>query len=142
MDLKFTFTSPNDHSEQPASPLGKLPIQPVSSASSELFVELSETGDGIKARAVSGDGVPYGEALRKLREGEALGVAARSALARVVAEVGEPLSSAISGVRLSPALHDALLELDAFDPSGSFTSESLQRRAGVSLNTPVEVTAA
>jgi hypothetical protein len=152
MDLKFTFSESQDKSAAEATsaddtaangaaaPGRPLPFAgATTSGSSELFIELEQEHDAIIGRGVSGDDVEYGRTRRPLRDSEPLSTAARSALARVIAEIGDPLVRSLTAIRVSKEVHAALTEIEALDDAGTHTTEVLLRRAGIDPGTAVEI---
>lgn len=160
MDLKFSFAdrqpAAHDHDAAGAAmPPGSraLPFSTAPSAtSSELILRVSRTaGSGADApvvgEALSGDGVSYGRSEVRLRGSagdlEALSATVRSATARVVAELGDPLSSSITRLELAldgtEASVAALLSLDPGAVPGELAraSEAFQMRTGLAVGTPV-----
>lgn len=129
MELKFSF------SESEELPFSTAPT----ASSSELYVDLPDSEGELKAIAVSGDGVEYAKATRERRENEEFSTAVRSVLARVIAELGDPLSSSITEIRVGAQVHLALQSLEAVDESGTQTTTVLERRAGVKSKTPVQL---
>ena len=147
MDLKFTFaksTPPaaDGQAGKAANLTGSGATQlPLNSASRNLFVEVLESAEDARAVAVSGDGVNYGSAEKPLGANPAS--AYRSVIARVIAEVGEPLSGSISALKLSISAYHALASAEefqggAFAPDGT-VSQALQLRTGLSAGTRVEL---
>ena len=158
MDLKFSFadrqSAAHDHdADGAAMPPGSRPL-PFSTApsatSSELILRVTLGSDAeapVLGEALSGDGVSYGRAEVRLRgaadDTEALAATARSAAARVVAELGEPLSASITRLELAldgaEAAVAALLALDPGAGPGELArvSDAFQMRTGIAVNTPV-----
>lgn len=157
MDLKFTFggASPDQHDHGGAPSGVPLPFSaaPPVSTSSVLEVRVSRSGDGLRAAAVTGDGVVYCEAEAPLRgEGSAeLARAVRSAASRAVAALEGPLTEAVTAlvVDLGGGEAAVLDELGVSraaeaDPSSSGAAalrigETLQRRIGIAAGTAVRI---
>lgn len=160
MDLKFSFAdrqpAAHDHDAAGAAmPPGGRPL-PFSTApsgtSSELILRVSQASADdaaapVVGEALSGDGVSYGRSEVRLRGAaddlDALAATVRSAAARVVAELGEPLSASITRLELAlngaEASVAALLSLDAGSGPGELAraSEAFQMRTGLTAGTPV-----
>ncbi|MGO1434338.1 MAG: hypothetical protein ACTJFR_04370 [Canibacter sp.] len=130
MDLKFSFSESNE-----------LPLsQTTTSTSSELFIDVADANhEELTAVAVSGDGVEYAKSARAVNENDEYATAVRSVIARVIAELGDPLSQSVTQFRVGTNVHLALQQLNAVDASGTKTTEVLERRAGVIPGTPVEL---
>lgn len=149
MDLKFSFggASP-DHHDHGGAPSGiPLPFAgaatQLASTSSVLELHVTVAGQEVIAEALSGDGVSYGRAVTSAVDRDSVGVAAaaRSALARVGAELGDPLIGSVSAVVLDLGTLAApvLAELGVEAPGEARVTEALQARTGVAQGTPVRV---
>ncbi|MBK0418969.1 hypothetical protein JD276_07965 [Leucobacter sp. CSA1] len=165
MDLKFSFggSEPEHHDHGAASgttpdgvPPGGIPL-PFSTApaSSSGVLELAvrRSGGTLVAEAVSGDGVTYGRSEVRLggEDPAALAAAVRSALSRVVAELGVPLAGSVTALTLdlAAAAHPVVAELGfpthgdpgsakPRDPGATaVTDTAFQRRTGIAAGTPV-----
>ena len=146
MDLKFSFggASPdhNDHGDAPSGiplPFAGATSTP-SSASSVLEMRVSRAEGAVIAEALSGDGVSYARATRSTTDTSPAGIAAaaRSAIARAGAELGDPLLNSVSAIvlALDEASSAVLNELD-LDPASAQVNESLQARTGIAVGTPI-----
>lgn len=154
MDLKFTFnggSAATEHSHDAgagAAPGIPLPFTTTPAASSsvlELHARLS--GDTVVAEALSGDGVNYASAEVEPAAGAddavALGKAVRSALARAVAGLEEPLSEAVTALVLdlggaeAEALRSLGIAVDETADPRAVADDALQRRVGVAAGTPI-----
>lgn len=104
---------------------------------------MTRSGDGLRAEAVTGDGVVYCDAEAPVRgEGSAeLARAVRSAASRAVAALEGPLAESVTAlvVDLGGSEAEALAQLGvAADPS-PVVGEDLQRRIGIPAATPVRI---
>ena len=140
MELKFTFQSASDSSARtPQSDGAGLPFN-VSPAASTLAIHLTASDTSVTARAISGDGVEYARVDRPRRPQDDDFTPLRSALARVMAEVGEPANRSLQALHVSPDVHDTLVSAGAVDTSGTFSSEDLQTRTAIPSGTELIVT--
>ena len=146
MDLKFTFggASPDQHDHGGAPSGIPLPFAGIASApasaSSVLEVHVTRLGETVIAEARSGDGVSYARAERAGADHSPAGLAAaaRSAIARAGAELGEPLVQSVSAVvvDLGEDSDEVLREL-GLDPADPAVTEALQARTGITAGTPI-----
>ncbi|MFT4232555.1 MAG: hypothetical protein QM606_07260 [Leucobacter sp.] len=174
MDLKFTFGGASPDHGHAADDRGDAPsgiplpfaATPALSTSSVLEVRVRRDGEGLRAEAVSGDGVVYCHAEVPVRDQDAaaLARAVRSAVSRAVAELEGRLADSIAELRLQfgddgPAVIDALGfpststpaegtaggATSPGTPSGddapavAVTSDAFQRRTGIASGTPVRI---
>ena len=148
MDLKFSFggASPDQHDHGGAPSGIPLPFAGAATsltpASTVLEVRVTLAGEAVVAEALSGNGVTYARAARSTVDLSPAGLAAaaRSAIARAGAELGDRLVGTVSAVVLALGEHTGAvlqqLELDAADPA---VSEALQARTGISAGTPIRL---
>ena len=148
MDLKFSFggASPDQHDHDGAPSGIPLPFAGAATsltpASTVLEVRVTLAGEAVVAEALSGNGVSYARAARSTVDlsPASLAAAARSAIARAGAELGDRLVVTVSAVVLALGEHTGAvlqqLELDAADPA---VSEALQARTGISAGTPIRL---
>lgn len=139
MDLKFSFGASNP-----------LPLGPEGAGSAsaagvlELRVSLSPSGDEMICEGVSGDGVSYGGAQRRIAGDGAgdLATTLRSVLARCGAELPEPLLGSVTAVVLSlggreeETLEALGLVVSNGAQLGAVDGE-LQARTGIAAGTPI-----
>ena len=146
MDLKFTFGASN--------PL-PLSTEGAGSASSlgagngmcELRVTLNTDSGSLLCEGVSGDGVAYSSAEKKLAADDTASLAAalRSVLARGGAELPEPMLGSVSAIALALGGREAeaLGELGLMVSPGNVVlaqvDEPLQARTGISAGTPIRI---
>jgi hypothetical protein len=153
MNLKFSFGEQAPHTHGGDSPVGRpLPfsVAPASN-SSELRVEVrvaaatGEEAPALEATLLSGDDVSYGRGIAPVRGSapDAESRAARSAIARALAEGGEQLLASIITVQLhlpNAAVVAAGLHL-ATDSAGIWrTTPALEQRTGLPEGTEVRIT--
>ncbi len=160
MDLKFSFGGASagshdhaDHSDHAGQAAGGAPsgiplpfagASQLASTSSVLELHVRLAGEEIVAEALSGDGVTYGRAAKPLvdRGPAPVAAAARSVLARVGAELGDPLIASVTTVVLElgdPVFAEQVLA--ALAPAAGVTTvdASLQARTGVAEGTPIRL---
>lgn len=163
MDLKFSFGGGSSDSHDHGGTSSGIPL-PFAGASSssvshsntlEIRLTLSDPESHtptVVANALSGDGVSYAKAQKLVQDLTAEGItaAARSALARVGAELGDPLVQSVTAVVIDLGAHRTAVfgELGlsnaalagATECEGVMT-EGLQARTGISAGTIVRTTA-
>ncbi|WP_166987411.1 hypothetical protein [Canibacter zhoujuaniae] len=160
MDLKFTFTQKPGTADQglkktaghtantrlglPGSER-QLPFNVnAGGASSELIVRITRNESAMLGVAVSGDGVEYARQSVDLRDAHYQHGALvdpkpiRSALSRVVAELGDKLLTAVQLVEVPVEASAALLEAELVT-SDSTISATGQLRTGLPKGTPVKL---
>lgn len=146
MDLKFTFGASNplplaSEGAGSASSLG------AGNGMCELRVTLNNADALLRCEGVSGDGVAYSSAEKKLAADDSASLAAalRSAIARGGAELPEPMLGSVSAIALSLGGREAeaLTELGLMVSAGSVVlaqvDEALQARTGIAAGTPIRV---
>ncbi|MBO1900878.1 hypothetical protein J4H92_02810 [Leucobacter weissii] len=157
MSLKFTFggasPEPHDHSDRGAdgAPSGiPLPFVgasggPPVSTSSTLELRVTREGGELVCVALSGDGVDYARASKRLRVPgpSGLAAAARSVIARAGAELPEPLLGAVTAIVLSldgaesAVLAELNLSIDRAGSPPATVDHALQSRTGIAAGTPI-----
>ena len=152
MDLKFSFggASPDHHhGDDGGAPSGiPLPFTTTAPGSTSTVLEalVRREGEQLVGEVVTGDGVTYARAEVALRAEaaadsnlEALGKAARSALARAVATLEGPLAESVSAVvfSLGDASRAVAGAIGVSDTEAPSVDAALQRRIGISEGTPI-----
>lgn len=166
MDLKFSFGGASagshdhaGHSDRADHAAGGAPsgiplpfagAAQLASTSNVLELRVRLAGDEIVAEALSGDGVTYGRAAKSLVDRGAAPVAAatRSVLARVGAELGDPLIASVNAVvlELGDLAEPVLAELGVAVAGGGdpldenvlgHIDAALQARTGVAEGTEI-----
>ncbi len=157
MDLKFTFggASPDQHDHGGAPSGISLPIsaRPVALGpqSSTLEISVRRHDSGLMGEAISGDGVTYSSAEVSLGTNtdddaaamDALVRAVKSAISRAVAGLEGPLAESVTGLVIDLGDESAsVLAAMGLDSTTPVVDAALQRRAGVSMGTPVRIAGA
>lgn len=148
MDLKFTFGASNPlplASEGAGS--ASLPggLGGPGAGMCELRVRLNTAERSLLCEGVSGDGVAYSSAEKKLAGEDiaSLASALRSVIARGGAELPEPMLGSVSAIslQLDGREAEALTELGLMvSPGGAILAqidEALQARTGITAGTPI-----
>ena len=144
MDLKFTFGASNP---LPLSAEGAGSASSLGNGMCELRVTLDSAAGLLRCEGVSGDGVAYSSAEKKLVADDTASLAAalRSVIARGGAELPEPMLGSVSAIALSLGGQEAaaLGELGLMVSPGSAVlaqvDEALQARTGIAAGTPIRV---